>query len=616
MSARMGARGRERRHLRPRVEGPRLEGDPSPAIPISWSEMMATQSRPRFASWGAMRSTTRSPRAAWRRSTSGACSARSASRARSRSSGCIRSSRRTPSSSRCSSTRRASRRASGTRTSSRRSTSSRPTASSSSSWSTSTASRSRAPPHACASRTSACRRGSPRRSCAASSTAFTPRTRRRTSAASRSTSSIATSPRRTSSSAPTASRACSTSASRRPQGRIQARATGRSRASSRTCRRSSSPGATLTRAVDIYAAAVVLWETLTAERLFKGETEAETLAKILARPGHAAERGPAFPAESVRRAAPPGALARADAAPRDGEGARARARALRRDREPDRGRRVGRADRRPVLNARETQIAEIECELRVPARRAVGRAASLPRGKRFGHERHPARDARSRFPRPAERDAAAAHADAEQGITPFGPGRSRRPTLNAGTAQHDAAVDARPWCCPSTGSCPSSRRRGRALAPLPITTSRYDRDPGRRHRSHRRVHHRARVAHLVRAAFVTKAAPSTSASVAESRPTRRRPARAARRPDESARRPRLAAPLSPSRPPRRRARIPGTAANQRVGRPRPTAARHGGEADRERRAERPGATQELRSALHDRREWQTSNTSSSACDCT
>lgn len=40
-------------------------------------------------------------------------------------------------------------------------------------------------------------------------------------------------------------------------------------------------GFTLTRHTDIYAAGVVLWETLTCERLFKGETESETLTKIL-----------------------------------------------------------------------------------------------------------------------------------------------------------------------------------------------------------------------------------------------------------------------------------------------------------------------------------------------
>ena len=43
-------------------------------------------------------------------------------------------------------------------------------------------------------------------------------------------------------------------------------------------------GRELTRAVDVYASAVVMWETLTAERLFKGETEAETLSRILREP--------------------------------------------------------------------------------------------------------------------------------------------------------------------------------------------------------------------------------------------------------------------------------------------------------------------------------------------
>jgi serine/threonine protein kinase len=38
----------------------------------------------------------------------------------------------------------------------------------------------------------------------------------------------------------------------------------------------------MTRQADIYAAAVVLWETLTGERLFKGDTDAVVLARILA----------------------------------------------------------------------------------------------------------------------------------------------------------------------------------------------------------------------------------------------------------------------------------------------------------------------------------------------
>ena len=40
-------------------------------------------------------------------------------------------------------------------------------------------------------------------------------------------------------------------------------------------------GQELTRATDVYASAVVLWETLTGERLFKGDTEPETLARII-----------------------------------------------------------------------------------------------------------------------------------------------------------------------------------------------------------------------------------------------------------------------------------------------------------------------------------------------
>ena len=55
-------------------------------------------------------------------------------------------------------------------------------------------------------------------------------------------------------------------------------------------------GRDLTRAVDIYASAVVMWETLTGERLFKGETESETLAKIL--------RDPVTPPSEVVRGLP------------------------------------------------------------------------------------------------------------------------------------------------------------------------------------------------------------------------------------------------------------------------------------------------------------------------
>ena len=57
-------------------------------------------------------------------------------------------------------------------------------------------------------------------------------------------------------------------------------------------------GRELTRAVDIYASAVVMWETLTAERLFKGDTEGETLAKIL--------RDPVSPPSSIVPSVPRG----------------------------------------------------------------------------------------------------------------------------------------------------------------------------------------------------------------------------------------------------------------------------------------------------------------------
>jgi len=57
-------------------------------------------------------------------------------------------------------------------------------------------------------------------------------------------------------------------------------------------------GRDLSRGVDIYASAVVMWETLTAERLFKGDTESETLAKIL--------RDPVPPPSSVVPSVPTG----------------------------------------------------------------------------------------------------------------------------------------------------------------------------------------------------------------------------------------------------------------------------------------------------------------------
>ncbi len=55
-------------------------------------------------------------------------------------------------------------------------------------------------------------------------------------------------------------------------------------------------GREISRAVDIYASAVVMWEALTGERLFKGGTEAETLSKIL--------RDPVRPPSAVNRSLP------------------------------------------------------------------------------------------------------------------------------------------------------------------------------------------------------------------------------------------------------------------------------------------------------------------------
>ena len=64
-------------------------------------------------------------------------------------------------------------------------------------------------------------------------------------------------------------------------------------------------GRSLTRAVDVYASAVVMWETLTTERLFKGDNESETLAKILRDPvpppsNHVPDLPPAFDAALAR----------------------------------------------------------------------------------------------------------------------------------------------------------------------------------------------------------------------------------------------------------------------------------------------------------------------------
>ena len=119
-------------------------------------------------------------------------------------------------------------------------------------------------------------------------------------------------------------------------------------------------GRELTRAVDIYAAAVVMWETLTGERLFKGETEGETLAKIL--------RDPVAPPSAVV----PG-LTKAFDAPllkalsRDPRQRHATARELAFELEKCGGvasaTEVGEWVEKlvgPILSAREDQIAEIE----------------------------------------------------------------------------------------------------------------------------------------------------------------------------------------------------------------------------------------------------------------
>lgn len=119
-------------------------------------------------------------------------------------------------------------------------------------------------------------------------------------------------------------------------------------------------GRELTRAVDIYASAVCMWETLTGERLFKGETEGETLAKIL--------RDPVIPPSQVVPGLPKafdGPLLKALS--RDAKNRHATARELAFDLEKC----VGVASATEVgewvenmvgsiLSAREDQIAEIE----------------------------------------------------------------------------------------------------------------------------------------------------------------------------------------------------------------------------------------------------------------
>jgi serine/threonine-protein kinase len=129
-------------------------------------------------------------------------------------------------------------------------------------------------------------------------------------------------------------------------------------------------GREISRVVDVYASAVVMWEALTGERLFKGETEAETLAKIL--------RDPVVPPTAVDPSLPPtfdGPLMRALS--RDPAARQQTARELALEIE----RCVGIASPTevgewveaivgPILSAREEQIAAIESSstaLRAPA---------------------------------------------------------------------------------------------------------------------------------------------------------------------------------------------------------------------------------------------------------
>ena len=95
-----------------------------------------------------------------------------------------------------------------------------------------------------------------------------------------STSSTATSRRTTCSSRTTARRRSSTSASRSSARAWRRRAPARSKASSRTCRPSKSHGEQLDRRTDIFALGVVLWELTTGQRLFRMDSDLDTLAKV------------------------------------------------------------------------------------------------------------------------------------------------------------------------------------------------------------------------------------------------------------------------------------------------------------------------------------------------
>ena len=323
------------------------------------------------------RSTARSRPAAWRPSTSGGCSGPSGSRAPWPSSGCTRTSRGIPSSSRCSSTRRASRRASGTPTSCPTlDVVSRSTASCSSSWSTcqgeSLARLLRA------ARTA--RRADPGR---ASSSRHRVRRPARAARGARGdgragraarASCTATSPRRTSSSAPTAYRACSTSASPRPSGRIQTTREGqlKGKLAYMAPEQLSSAG-TVDRRTDVYAAAVVLWETLTRQRLFRGRQRGDRHAQR-ARAATSRRRARSWPGcrrSWTRSRCAPWSVARASLRDRARDGARPRAGGARRERDAGRGvaRGRGRASR--------------------PARADRGRARARLRGDSLGRDHTP-----------------------------------------------------------------------------------------------------------------------------------------------------------------------------------------------------------------------------------